>query len=177
VSSRQADAGRRALGLWLRVGVGTALAGTLLLVLSPPGPPARIPGVSACALGLGCGLVLYLLVSRQPPVLLPRAPLTLALARTGFLGLAALNEEVMWRWVLLGELLRVSAPAALAGSALAFGLAHRSRPGLHLGTGIGFGGVYLATGALAASVAAHWTYNVLLVSLSDHRRSASRRPP
>ena len=33
---------------------------------------------------------------------------------------------------------------------------------LHLSTGACFGGVYLATGSLAASVAAHWLYNILV---------------
>ena len=54
---------------------------------------------------------------------------------------------------------------ALAGSSLGFAFAHRAR-GLHLGTGAVFGGVYLATGALAACIVAHWTYNVLLLWLS-----------
>ena len=78
------------------------------------------------------------------------------------LGLAALNEEIVWRRVLLGELLFEARSAALAASALGFAISHRARPGLHLGTGAAFGAVYLATGALTASVAAHWAYNVLV---------------
>jgi membrane protease YdiL (CAAX protease family) len=38
---------------------------------------------------------------------------------------------------------------------------------LHLNTGACFGGVYLATGSLGASVAAHWVYNVLAGTLFD----------
>jgi membrane protease YdiL (CAAX protease family) len=37
-------------------------------------------------------------------------------------------------------------------------------------TGTCFGGVYLATGSLGASVAAHWLYNALVGALGD-------RPP
>ncbi len=87
------------------------------------------------------------------------------MAKFGFLALAAANEEVLWRRVMLGELLRSGVVAALAGSTLGFALAHRARPGLHLGTGLAFGGVYLATGALGASIAAHLTYNLCLLSL------------
>ena len=56
---------------------------------------------------------------------------------------------------------------ALAGSTLGFALAHRARPGLHLATGVAFGGVYLATGALAACIAAHLTYNLCSSALRE----------
>ena len=83
---------------------------------------------------------------------------------------AAAAEEVVWRRVVLGELLRAGPLAALAGSTLGFALVHRTRQSLHLGTGAAFGGLYLATGALAASIAAHWAYNVFLLTL---RRAAA----
>ena len=78
---------------------------------------------------------------------------------------------------MLGELLRSGPIVALAGSTLGFAFAHRARPGLHLGTGAVFGGVYLATGALAACIAAHWTYNVLLLCRPGERASGSEPSP
>jgi membrane protease YdiL (CAAX protease family) len=80
--------------------------------------------------------------------------------------LLALDEEIIWRLVLLGELLVFGAVAALSLSTVAFALAHRARL-LHLATGAAFGGLYLATGVLAASIAAHWVYNALVSASLD----------
>ena len=166
------------LGLWVRLVLGCVVAVALLVAVSPPVPSLRLPVVAAVALGAAAGLLLYVTVFRQLPVLPSRAaPFPLALAAALFLGLAAVNEEIVWRRVVLGELLLVSPGAALAGSTLAFALAHRARPGLHLLTGAVFGSVYVATGALAAAVAAHWTYNLLLLWLADRRRRPLAVPP
>jgi hypothetical protein len=54
--------------------------------------------------------------------------------------------------------------AALVASSVAFGVVHRRLRLLHVATGAAFGGVYLLTGALAASLAAHWVYNTLVAS-------------
>jgi membrane protease YdiL (CAAX protease family) len=159
------------LGLWGRLVLGGAVAVILLLAVSPPVPDVRLPVAAGVPLGVAAGVVLYLAASRQRPVLPSRAAsLPLALATALFLAVAAANEEILWRRVVLGELLRIGAGAAMAGSALGFALAHRARPGLHLLTGSVFGAVYLATGALVATVAAHWTYNLLLLWLVDRRR-------
>ena len=93
--------------------------------------------------------------------------------RLAILGLAAVNEELLWRRLVLGGILPSGALAALAVSTLGFALAHRARPALHLGTGATFGGLYLATGALAAPVAAHWAYNTLLLRRASARRAAA----
>ena len=69
-----------------------------------------------------------------------------------------------------------------AASTVGFALIHRTRPSLHLCTGGVFGVLYLATGVLAASVAAHWAYNVLVArarrsraTRGDRRRRERRR--
>ena len=49
--------------------------------------------------------------------------------------------------------------------------------GLHLVTGAVFGGVYVATGALAACVAAHSTYNLLLLWLGERASGRRSAPP
>jgi membrane protease YdiL (CAAX protease family) len=160
-----------AAGLWGRLMLGSVVAVALLVAVSPPLPSPRLPPAADVPLGVAAGIVLYLAVSRELPVLPSgAAPLPLALATALFLALAAANEEILWRRVVLGELLRVGAVAAIAVSALGFALAHRARPGLHLLTGSAFGAVYLSTGALLATVAAHWIYNLLLLWLADRRR-------
>jgi membrane protease YdiL (CAAX protease family) len=150
---------------WARFALASVLSITLLATLSPPRPELRIPALTATAVGAGAGAILYATVAKRRPSL----PLLLpdAVARCFVLALAAANEEVLWRLVILGELLHAGAAAALAGSTLGFALAHRARPGLHLGTGFVFGGLYLATGALGASIAAHLTYNLGLLALRE----------
>jgi membrane protease YdiL (CAAX protease family) len=92
------------------------------------------------------------------------------------LGLLAINEEIVWRRVLLGEFLTAGVIPALAASTVGFALAHRARL-LHLVTGATFGGLYLATGAIAASVAAHWVYNALVSASLDPGTARSGLAP
>lgn len=143
---------------WARLAFAFAAALVLVLVLSPPRPELRIAPEAAVAAGLVAGAGLAAAVGRGSASL-AAGPRSTWLARLGVLALAAASEELLWRRLLLGELLRWGAPAALAGSTLAFALAHRRRPGLHVATGAAFGSLYLATGALVASVAGHWAYN------------------
>jgi membrane protease YdiL (CAAX protease family) len=157
--------------LWLRFALGTCVAFGSLLILSPRAPQRRVPAPVAAAIGAAAGLLLYVTVSRRRPF----APRGLTPA-FGLLALAAANEELVWRRVVLGELLRSGPVAAAAGSTLGFALAHRAQPGLHLGTGAAFSALYLATGTLAACIAAHWIYNSFLVTLGE-RTSRRERPP
>jgi len=156
---------RSALLLRLAAGVGLAVA--LLELLTPAEPPARLGPWASAAAGAVGGLALYLAVARRRPYVPP--PVPAALAACAVLVVAAAAEEVVWRRVVLGELLRAGPVAALAGSTLGFALVHRTRQALHLGTGAAFGGLYLATGALAASISAHWSYNVFLLTLAERR--------
>jgi membrane protease YdiL (CAAX protease family) len=153
----------RARAFWLRIAAVTALAVSLALVLEPPRPDPRVPGPLALAAGLVAGAVLFVGASRRrPSVRRRRAAKSLVVARQLFLGLCAANEELLWRRVLLGELLFAGPVTALALSSAGFAIAHRRARVLHVGTGCVFGGVYLATGFLGASIAAHWLYNVLV---------------
>jgi membrane protease YdiL (CAAX protease family) len=149
----------------------TALAAGLLAAVAPATPSPRVPPAAGVAGGIGAGAVLYLLALRARPRLPPCAPQRLVFAgKLAVFGLWAACEEVLWRRVVLGELLAGGIVAALALSSIAFALAHAGRRGLHVGTGAAFGGVYLVTGALAASIAAHWTYNVLVAGFVEHSR-------
>ena len=146
---------------WIRLSLATLLSLVLLLAVSAPEPEVRLTLLAALAAGVAAGVAVYLAVVWRRPFL------PSALATTGILALTAANEEVLWRRFVLGEFLRTGAFAALAGSTLGFALAHRARPGLHLATGLVFGALYLLTGALASCVAAHWTYNVCLLSMRE----------
>ena len=161
--------------LWLRIATGTAVAITLLAAVSPTRPPSRLPWLAQPIVGVGAGGILFFTATRRRPRLpLSTAPVPVLVAKHGFLGLWAANEEIVWRRVLLGELLSLGVVVALAATSVAFALAHRDRRRLHLGTGAAFGGLYLGTGALAASAAAHWTYNLLVAGLVDRANCAGR---
>lgn len=155
-----------ARAFWLRIAAVTALAVSLTLVLEPPRPDPRVPRPLALAAGLIAGAALFVAASRRrPSVRRRRASNSVVVARQLFLGLCAANEELLWRRVLLGELLFAGPVAALALSSAGFAIAHRRARLLHVGTGCVFGGVYVATGFLGASMAAHWLYNVLVAAL------------
>jgi membrane protease YdiL (CAAX protease family) len=152
-----------ARGLWMRIGVSTVMAGALLVCVSPARPERRVPAPVAALAGAGTGALLFLGATRQVPRLsAARARTPVLLAEQGLLGLWAANEEIVWRRVVLGELLPAGVLVAFAVSSFGFAFAHRRRRALHLGTGAAFGGVYIATGWLGASVAAHWLYNALV---------------
>jgi membrane protease YdiL (CAAX protease family) len=162
--------------LWLRVAAITIVSAVLLFALVPDRPPARVPWPVAAALGVCVGSALFAAITRRRPRLAPATgSVPVALGKLAFLGLWATNEEVLWRRVALGELLHAGFLFALVVSTLGFALVHRTRRGVHLGTGGAFGAVYLATGALVASVAAHWTYNLLIGASVTGRRSTD--PP
>lgn len=164
--------------IWLRIAIGSALAIVLLLAVSPAQPASRLTWPAQPAVGVCAGGLLFLLATRRRPHL-PTSTVSLPLlvARHGFLGLWAANEEIVWRRVMLGELLPGGVVPALAASTIGFALAHRARRGLHIGTGATFGSLYLATGALATCVAAHWTYNLFVGGLVDRARIRSSPDP
>jgi membrane protease YdiL (CAAX protease family) len=164
-----------AADIWLRIGLATALALGSLVMLSPARPALRLQPWLAAAAGLGAGVCLFVAASRRRPCLPPARRVGLTAAKWMMIGLLAANEEVIWRRAVLGECLRAGPVAAAAASTVVFALAHRGRTGLHLGTGATFAGLYLATGALVGSIAAHWSYN-LLVSARADRRGPSASP-
>lgn len=162
--------------LWLRVAAITVVSAASLFALVPDRPPARVPWPVGVALGVCVGAGLFAVITRRRPRLVPATgSVPVALGKLAFLGLWATNEEVLWRRVALGELLRAGFLFALVVSTVGFALMHRTRRSVHLGTGGAFGAVYLATGALVASVAAHWTYNLLIGAFVTGRRSTD--PP
>ena len=155
---------------WGRVVTATAIAVSLGLALSPPHPRVRVSLTLAIVLGAAAGLVLFAAASRRRPRFPRSIRASSSIGRQLFLGLCAANEEVVWRRTLLGELLPAGALVALVVSSAGFALAHRQARLLHAGTGSAFGVLYLATGFLGASIAAHWVYNASVGSVLE-------RPP
>ncbi len=108
----------------------------------------------------------------------PRMPRGVGLARAAILLVLAVNEEAIWRRVVLGEGLAVSPGFALAVSSFGFAFTHRTQRTMHVVTGGAFGLVYLATGALLAAVATHVVYNLLVAAAMDAaRKPAAPVPP
>jgi membrane protease YdiL (CAAX protease family) len=157
---------------WIRVVLLTALAVSLAVAISPPRPPARVPLLLALALGVAAGVALFGAAARgRRAMRARRRRRCMSVGRQLFLGLCAANEEVLWRRLLLGELLPLGSFIALGASSAAFALAHRRRRGLHIATGAAFGALYVLTGVLGASIAAHWVYNASVASIAE------RAPP
>jgi membrane protease YdiL (CAAX protease family) len=148
--------------LWARVAASTALAAATVVVTDPLTPRAAAPSAAAATAGVVFGAVLFAAVVHRPPWRVPERSLPTIVTIHFFLGLCAVNEEVLWRRLVLGEALRAGVVAAVAISAVGFALAHRSRRRLHLVTGAAFGVAYVVTGSLLAPVVAHWTYNSLV---------------
>jgi len=153
---------------WARIAAGSALAASLTLLLEPPHPGRHVTLPLALAAGLIAGGALFVVASRRRPSCRQRrARKSVVVGRQLFLGLCAANEELLWRRLLLGELLVAGPVVALALSSAGFAVAHRRARVLHAGTGSAFGAVYLATGFLGASIAAHWAYNTLVAGLFE----------
>ena len=153
-----------ALGIWARTLGWTAFAGATLVLVEAPRPEPRTPRPVALASGLGAGALLYACVVRRAPIAALGPPTPKTLTRSAILVLWAANEEVVWRRLVLGEALRGGAVVAVAASSVAFALMHRRRRATHVVTGAAFGGTYVGTGSLAASVVAHWLYNTLVAA-------------
>ena len=120
------------------------------------GPPGRVPELAAVAVGLAVAIALHALLARGREA--PSRSLLLPAL------LAAVSEEVVWRWgALAGLAPHVGWGAALGLSTAGFAYRHTRGDGLfaYLLLGGAFGGVFLATGRLAAAVAAHAGYNAL----------------
>jgi membrane protease YdiL (CAAX protease family) len=151
--------------VWARLALVTVAAFALPLLLAPPRPPASVPWPLGTGLGAAVGLGLFALVAHRPPLPARVGARNAVAVRHLLLGVYAANEELLWRRLLLGELLPLGTLTALAVSSAGFAAAHARSRRLHAVTGAVFGGLYLATGCLGSSVAAHWVYNAFVSSL------------
>lgn len=135
--------------------------------------------VSRLAVGLLAGTALFVFLARARPRSPARLDARLAV-RVLVLALWAALEELIWRGLVLGGLAGSIGPlAALVLSSAGFAVWHRPRLGsrcaVHVLTGGGFGAAFLA-GGLAASILAHWSYNVLVDVAVEAARAPARGP-
>ena len=163
-----------ARSLWSRIALGVAAAATTSLALPLPAPGPERTGVpQAVVAGTLLGTLLFVALARARPRLPTRTALTPGQA--GFLLGWAWVEETLWRRLLLGGV--AAAAGALTGLLTAtalFALAHREARWTQVATGAAFGLAYIATGRLAAAVASHAVYNVLVAG--SRPRAAGRSP-
>jgi ABC-2 type transport system ATP-binding protein len=175
----------RAARFWLWFAASVAGAAALLAVvpIAPPRDPVAWQlGIPA---GVAAGMCVFAVLAWSwLPVRVPeRSRAALVTAKGVYVSVTSATEEVVWRWLLLGGLAdMLGLGAAAVVSTLSFAFAHGAKVrssgfAIHLATGATFGGVYVATGSLAAAVAAHATYNVLvLVGLESQRRRPALAP-
>ena len=153
------------------------LGALLLLRLAPTHPP-RPPVSPLIALPVGgaAGLLLFTLLAGRAH----RRPIAVSPAILGAAVAVGASEEVIWRGFVLSRLVpAVGLAAALALSAGGFAATHypaqRARGVVvHLGTGLVFGTLFVATGNLLAVAASHALYNVLALAA---RSTASPATP
>jgi ABC-2 type transport system ATP-binding protein len=165
---------------WLGVVAQFGLASALVAALEPPRPTPAQGLATALAVGALLAVVLFVLLARSFPRLAVSPERRLLVAgKTSVLAMGAALEEVVWRWLVLGLLLPLGAPAALLLSTLGFAACHRGARAqrTHLVTGSVFGVAYICTGRLAAALVAHAGYNALVAIAADGARTSSRSPP
>lgn len=133
------------------------VAGLLLAFADVSAPQAHTGDALAALAGLGVAAALYGLFARG----VERPPRRLLVPATA----GAISEEIVWRWgVLAGTAPYLGWAGALALSTAGFAGQHtRTATVAYLVIGGAFGGVFLATGRIAAAIAAHGGYNVLIL--------------
>ena len=164
---------RAAFAFWGRLVAFTLVAWATVVLVDAPRPAAEVSPPLALLAGAFAGTGLFVALARTPPALpsATGANVGVTVGKLAFLAVAATNEELVWRRLVLGEALRLGPVAAVAVSAVAFAVAHRARQGAHLVTGTAFGAAYVLTGSLAAPLAAHWTYNAFVAGALDRARA------
>jgi ABC-2 type transport system ATP-binding protein len=172
------------LGVWLVTAAVAAIAAPSI----DPADPSLYPLGEALAFGGLAGAALFAALARRPvpAAAIAAAPRRRLLARSTVLTVRSVQEEAVWRGLVLGLLVGTLGRlgALVLGSTL-FAMAHLRSQGraaaAHLAGGCVFGTTYLATGRLLAAVTSHCTYNVLVgataltqqgVSVSDTSEAA-----
>jgi ABC-2 type transport system ATP-binding protein len=169
--------------LWGRA-LGLLVTAAFLAPLARPAVETELAAPAAAVLGALAGLALFsglggLRLPRRPP---PGAGPALV-ARAVYLTVVAAGEELLWRLLVLGTISRTAGIGpALVASTLGFALVHARRQGrrgvaVHSLTGGVFGVLFVATGELAAPLAAHAAYNVLVAAAAVSRTAPALVPP
>jgi membrane protease YdiL (CAAX protease family) len=149
------------------LGVGVFLAAFVPRASLVP----RLSQLASVAVGVTAGAILFGILARclrPPPLAAPHVARTVGLL-TPRVAVGALVEETFWRYLVLCSLI---APLGLCAAVLtttaAFALAHLHqgvrRVRVHLLTGATFAYLYVGSGHLAAAIAAHASYNLLVIA-------------
>jgi ABC-2 type transport system ATP-binding protein len=171
--------GALALRVWGPIAVETVFVTSFVVIT---GAATRAPG-SAGAFGIGlgvaAGVLLFALLARELPRGRFPKPRTGIVAFKGLvLVFRSTFEEMLWRGIVLGVVGgRTGLLPAYALSSVGFAALH-ARPRarrVHLVSGASFGGLYLATHGLPAPIAAHATYNLLVLFATESARAGN--PP
>jgi membrane protease YdiL (CAAX protease family) len=105
---------------------------------------------------------------------IPPARIPLVAFKGSYLAIVSISEEVIWRGWVLGLILAAGWVPALLVSAAGFAILHlpgdRIQALTWLGLGLTFGAAYLLGGLLAA-IAAHATYNLLILAATESSRA------
>lgn len=139
--------------------------------------------MTAVAGGAVAAAALYTVLARELPTLgrPGRQRLRVVAPRAGRLALAAVREEVLWRWLVLGlGTAFVGVFGAFVAATAGFALSHWRQAGarsivVHSLTGSVFGALYLA-GGLVAAIVAHALYNLLVLSAVEAHGGGARAP-
>jgi ABC-2 type transport system ATP-binding protein len=161
--------------------VGWAACVATALAIGLPGPAAVVALPIVLPGGILAGALLFAGLSRGwVPLRVFRWDRAAALAaRAGYLVLRSAVEEIVWRGIGIGALAPlIGTLPALALTTVGFAASHLPKLGrnsvTHLLTGAVFGGLYIVGGGLAAPIAAHATYNLLIAFALEARRPQPR---
>jgi ABC-2 type transport system ATP-binding protein len=161
--------------LWSR-SLGILGCAVLLAPLARPAVEPAVPAAAAASAGMAAGALLFAALAGPRVPRRPQRGVGPALAaKAGYLTVTAVGEELVWRWLLLGTISRTAGLVpALVASTAGFALVHARGQGrrgvaVHTVTGGLFGGLFAATGEIAAPIAAHAVYNLLIAAAAAGR--------
>jgi ABC-2 type transport system ATP-binding protein len=161
------------------VGWAACVATALAVGLPHPDGVVALPIVLPSAILAGALLFAALSRGRVPIRVFRRERAAALTARGGYLVLRSAVEEIVWRGLGIGALAPlIGTLPALVLTTVGFASSHAPKLGrssvTHLLTGAVFGGLYLVGGGLAAPIAAHATYNLLIAFALEARRPRAR---
>jgi ABC-2 type transport system ATP-binding protein len=154
----------------------------VVVAIGLPAPEGVVGLWIALPGGVLAGSLLFAVLSRGglPNGVFRRERAAALTARSGYLVLRSAVEEILWRGLGIGATAPlIGTLPALVLTTVGFAVWHLPKLGrysaVHLLTGSVFGGLYLVGGGLAAPIAAHATYNLLIAFALEARRPPTKR--
>jgi ABC-2 type transport system ATP-binding protein len=162
--------------------VELVVAALLVGIAGLPAGSTAVGWQLGVAAGATAGLLLFGLLAGRPwpRLALDRRRCLPLLAIGALLMVTSASEEVIWRGFVLTTLSEhLGLAGGYLGATLGFAFIHLEPRSVfvHLLTGSVFGGVMILTGSLVAAIAAHTTYNLLILLAVDSRRTLKLAVP